>query len=67
MTKLEQQIREAQKLMRSGYWDAADDLLEQMLSKVLHLENQVEELKAQVKQQKMTIKQMDRRIMAGDR
>jgi len=35
-----------------------DDLLDQMLSKVLNLENQVEELKAQVKQQKMTIKQM---------
>ena len=67
MSKLEQKIREAQKLMRSGYWDAADDLLEQMLSKAIHLDNQVEELKAQVKQQKMTIKQMDRRIMAGDR
>jgi len=64
---LEADIREAQKLMRSGYWDAADDLLEQMLSKALHLQNQVEELKAQVKQQKMTIKQMDRRIMANDR
>jgi phage shock protein A len=67
MTKIEQQLREAQNLMRSGYWDAADDLLEQMLSKLLHLENQVDELKAQVKQQKMTIKQMDRRIMANDR
>lgn len=67
MRNLEADIREAQKLMRSGYWDAADDLLEQMLSKALHLQNQVEELKAQVKQQKMTIKQMDRRIMANDR
>ncbi len=67
MSKLEQQLRETQKLIRSGYWDAANDLLEQMLSKVVHLENQVDDLKAQVKQQKMTIKQMDRRIMANDR
>lgn len=67
MRSLEADIKEAQKLMRTGYWDAADDLLEQMLSRVIHLQNQVDELKAQVKQQKMTIKQMDRRIMAGDR
>ena len=65
--KVEDQIREAQKLMRSGDWDAADDLLEQLLSKAIHLESQVEDLKAQVKKHKMTIKQMDRRIMAGDR
>ena len=67
MRSLEADIKEAQKLMRTGYWDATDDLLEQMLSRVIHLQNQVDELKAQVKQQKMTIKQMDRRIMAGDR
>ncbi len=67
MRSLEADIKEAQKLMRTGYWDAADDLLEQMLSRVIHLQNQVDELKAQVKQQKMTIKQMDRRIMANDR
>lgn len=67
MSKVEEQIREAQKMMRSGYWDAADDLLEQLLSKVIHLESRVEDLKQQVTKHKMTIRQMDRRIMAGDR
>ena len=67
MSKVEEQMRQAQKLMREGYWDAADDLLESLISKVVFMETQVADLKAQIKQQKMTIKQMDRRIMAGDR
>ena len=67
MSKVEEQMREAQKLMRSGYWDAADDLLETLISKVVFMETQVADLKAQIKENKKTIKQMDRRIMAGDR
>lgn len=67
MSYLEEQIKKAQELMRSGYWDAADDVLEQLISKAKHMENQLEEMKAQVKSQKNIIKQMDRRIMARDR
>ena len=67
MSKVEEQMREAQKLMREGYWDAADDLLETLVSKVVFMETQVADLKAQIKENKKTIKQMDRRIMAGDR
>ena len=67
MSKVEEQMREAQKLMREGYWDSADDLLETLVSKVVFMETQVADLKAQIKENKKTIKQMDRRIMAGDR
>ena len=65
MVTLEDDIKKAQALMRSGYWDAADDLLEQVISKARHLTQQVERLKAENKQHKATIKQMDRRIMKG--
>ena len=67
MSKIEEQMREAQNLMRCGYWDAADDVLERLISKVVHLESQVDILKEQVKNNKATIRQMDRRIMARDR
>lgn len=65
MVTLEDDIKKAQTLMRSGYWDAADDLLEQIISKAKHLDQQVDRLKAENKQHKATIKQMDRRIMKG--
>ena len=65
MVTLEDDIKKAQALMRSGYWDAADDLLEQVISKARHLNQQVDRLKAENKQHKATIKQMDRRIMKG--
>lgn len=65
MVTLEDDIKKAQALMRSGYWDAADDLLEQSISKIKHLTQQVDRLKAENKQHKATIKQMDRRIMKG--
>lgn len=67
MRSLEADIKEAQKLMRAGYWDSADDLLEQIMSKAIALDAQIEKLKSENKQHKATIKQMDRRIMAGDR
>lgn len=67
MSKVEAQMREVQKLMRSGYWDSADDLLETLISKVVFMETQVAEMKEQIKENKKTIRQMDRRIMAGDR
>lgn len=66
MQELSKDILEAQRLMRAGYWDAADDLLDQVLAKAKHMDQKIQMLKAENKQHKLTIRNMDRRIMNGN-
>ena len=63
MDKAGDKIREAQKLMRSGYWEAADDLLEQVLGKVVYMETELAKLRAEAKAFKATVRKMNKRIM----
>ena len=63
MDKAADKIREAQKLMRSGYWDVADDLLEQVLGKVAYMETELAKLRTEAKAFKATVRKMNKRIM----
>ena len=63
MDKAKDKIREAQRLMRSGYWDAADDLLEQVVGKVAYMETELDKLRAEAKAHKAIVRKMNKRIM----
>ena len=63
MDKAKDKIREAQRLMRSGYWDAADDLLEQVVGKVAYMETELDKLRSEAKAHKAIVRKMNKRIM----
>ena len=49
--------------MRSGYWDAADDLLEQVVGKVAYMETELDKLRSEAKAHKAIVRKMNKRIM----